>query len=44
MYPGRVGRLIIDGIVDANDYMKEVRNFDNRYVQMIKDNMGIRLG
>jgi pimeloyl-ACP methyl ester carboxylesterase len=44
IYPGRVGRLFIDGIVDANDYMKGVRDFDNGYVQMIKANMGIRLG
>ena len=25
MYPGRVGRMILDGVADANDYMRGVR-------------------
>ena len=25
MFPGRVGRMILDGVADANDYMKGVR-------------------
>lgn len=31
MYPGRVGRVILDGIVDADDYMKGVSSGDMSY-------------
>jgi pimeloyl-ACP methyl ester carboxylesterase len=41
MYPGRVGRLILDGICDADDYMKGVSKTEISYLNYDSDCCGL---